>query len=202
LRSALGSNHNITRFRCLGSSGGVALYQLAQVSTRIGGYLGSPGRGAVIRRLVAGGIGAWVMDGRPGYCKTICRSRQLLRKGELGRTSRMSRIHWDTSSQDREICGRQRPAEHARHRDPLSFEHRTGAALRGTAAAKPQVRRGQGSRLRHADFLLWDEALSVAAGICGSAEKYTWPHLRGLIGHLERLPPYPGAGLRPLSCCG
>jgi uncharacterized membrane protein YagU involved in acid resistance len=143
--------------------------------------------GFVLRGLVAGAIGAWVM-GRATWAMQDCERRDA-----IGR----ERAAWPEELDVSHLLGyriaKTLGAPVSRDQ-PSTFGMVTHYLLSiGPAVLYAAMRErdlhfasDRGLLYGFAIFAVWDEVLSAAAGIAGPPQAYPWQaHLRGLVGHLS-----------------
>ena len=142
--------------------------------------------GFLLRGLVAGAIGAWVMD----------RTTWMLQDRQKRQAIRQEREAWPDRLDVSHALGYKLAATAGlpvAKDQPSTLGMTTHYLLSiGPAMLYAAVReRGlhfaadRGLLYGFLIFILWDEALSAAVGVAGPPAQYPWQaHLRGLVGHL------------------
>lgn len=143
--------------------------------------------GFVVRGVIAGTIGAWVMDRATWFIQ----DRQPVAALERERTAWQDGLDVPHVSvyRLRRLAG-----FHARHAQPstlgilLHYLFGIGPAIAYAALRERDLKFAADRGLLYGltIFLLWDETLAVATKIASPPQAYPWQaHFRGLVGHLS-----------------
>ena len=142
--------------------------------------------GFVLRGLVAGAIGAWVMD-RVTWAMQDRQRRQDIARERAAWPDQLDVSHalgWKMAGQARLPASKEQPSTLG-----MATHYMLGIApaliYAGLRERDLRYAKDGGLLYGFLIFALWDETLSVATGIAGPPTRYPWQsHARGLLGHL------------------
>lgn len=142
--------------------------------------------GYLLRGLVAGAIGAFVMD-RVTWAMQDRQRRSALREERAAWPDRLDVSHALGRKLARGIGLRVARNQPSTLGIGTHYMLSIGPALLYAAMREADMRFAKDRGLLYGllIFVLWDETLSAATGIAGRPSEYPWQaHMRGLVGHL------------------
>lgn len=143
--------------------------------------------GSLVRGVIAGTIGAWVID----------RATWLVQDRQPKQSLERERAAWQDGLDVPHVAGyrlRKTAGSNARREQPstlgilLHYLFGVGPAIIYAGLRERDLRFSADRGLLYGliIFLLWDETLSVATGLASPPNAYPWQaHFRGLVGHLS-----------------